>query len=111
MLGNKAWVIVGVSVHQKAVWMGLRSRICAGTFIRTRLRKPFLCGPGFLHGGSLTSKQKLMPQSTELYGVALRFSLIESNCEKPSQIYSVIEKVLVATKVYVDQRVHIFVVV
>ena len=68
MLGDEAWLAVGVPIHPKGVdWVEVRDLCRQVKLLNTNLNKLFLYGPRFVHGGIVTMKQerafpKLMPQ-------------------------------------------------
>lgn len=97
MLGDKVWLAVGVSVHPKGVGPEEVRALCRTVnFFHT---KPFLCGPGFVHGAIVVLKQErddtnyfcrivnTLLSKISLYVVALRFPLIGTKYS--SIVYSI----------------------
>ncbi len=58
MFGDKSWLAVHVQVQPKDVGWGLGQGSVQTSFFHTKLGKPYLYWPGFVHRGIVMLKQK-----------------------------------------------------
>ena len=81
MLGDYAWLAVGVPIHPNGIQVKATCRPV--TFFHTDLGKPFLYGPRFVQGGIVMLKFEAQ-NHLESYCIVLRFSFTETKWPNPN---------------------------